>query len=241
MPVLVRSLTSSILSSTSVQLDDNFWRVGRTALEQLRCAIKPRWLLRDTINAAAEQLNSKSLPHKRDIYFSTELSIWHEHLCDCFLSGHFRKSLSCPTILFRKNTSCIHLCPVQRCSMCSGPQWNLKPRHRCATAPDQGRESRMSFRGAGNLTPLYRCSRGSVTELAGERAASLQKKWIRKANNFMKSFYVKLLRVKRELYSGPNIHVPTGTSVLGRKKIRAWQIGSRASWRHVFRTQKITS
>ena len=36
-PVLMKSLKSSILSSTSFQLDNIFWGVGRATVEQLRC------------------------------------------------------------------------------------------------------------------------------------------------------------------------------------------------------------
>ena len=37
MPVLIRSLKSSILSSTSFQMDKTFWGVVSAAVEQSRC------------------------------------------------------------------------------------------------------------------------------------------------------------------------------------------------------------
>ena len=37
MPVLVRTLKSSILNSTNFQTDETFWGVGSAAVEQSRC------------------------------------------------------------------------------------------------------------------------------------------------------------------------------------------------------------
>ena len=46
-PVLVRSLKSSILSSNSFQIGKTFWGVGSLG-------VKPTWLLRETGNSALE-------------------------------------------------------------------------------------------------------------------------------------------------------------------------------------------
>ena len=54
-PVLVRSLKSSILSSTSLQRDKTFWGVVSAAVEQAsNLGVMPTLLLRDTGNSALE-------------------------------------------------------------------------------------------------------------------------------------------------------------------------------------------
>ena len=52
-PVLVRSLKSSILSSTSFQMGKTFWVVVSAAVES-NLGVKPTWLLRETGNSALE-------------------------------------------------------------------------------------------------------------------------------------------------------------------------------------------
>ena len=51
-PVLVRWLKSSILVSTSLQMDKTFWGVVSAAVEQ--SGVKPAWLLEETGNSALE-------------------------------------------------------------------------------------------------------------------------------------------------------------------------------------------
>ena len=53
LPVLIRSLKSSILGSTSFQMGKTVWGVGSAAVEQSR-RVKPTWLLREMGNLAPE-------------------------------------------------------------------------------------------------------------------------------------------------------------------------------------------
>ena len=62
-PVLVQSRKSSILSPTSFQLNDTFWRMASAAIEQLRC--KSQHGCPGTREIRAERLTPESLQIKK--------------------------------------------------------------------------------------------------------------------------------------------------------------------------------